>query len=433
MLKKTISAISLCILQSFFLISSISANQEYIEIDRIVAIAEKDTISKNQLNKALDQKKYNWQKQGKDLPDEQILIKETLDELINKSIIMQYANNSGIKISQEQLISVIQNIANQHKLSIDNLKKNIESNGGNFALFKDQIYFELTINQLKRREITSKLIISEFEIDNFLALKKKITPENYNLSHILIEIPDNLTQEETSNYKKKINETLKALDKKTFEEVAIEFSDGEFAKSGGNLGWKKPEDLPATFIKIIENLNIGEISKPFKSGNGFHIFKLNGKKGNEYKTIYTNQSKVRHILIKQNEVLSEDTIRKKLNHIKNQIAQGLTFTDAAKKYSEDGTAANGGDLGWISSKNIVPEFENIINSLDLKKLSDPVQTNLGWHIIEVLDRRILDTTEESKRLAAKNELLQQKTNIQFQDWINTIKERSYIEIRLDKE
>ncbi len=204
MLKKIIPTICLYILQSFFLISSISANQEYFEIDSIVAIVEKDTISKGQLNKALNQKKYNWQKQGKPLPNEQILIKKTLDELINKSIIMQYANHSGIKISQEQLISVIQNIANQNKLSIDNLKKNIESNGGNYSILKDQIYFELTLNQVKRREITSKLIISEFEIDNFLALKKKITPENYNLSHILIEISDNPTQEETSNYKKKL-------------------------------------------------------------------------------------------------------------------------------------------------------------------------------------------------------------------------------------
>ncbi|MGE4596410.1 MAG: SurA N-terminal domain-containing protein, partial [Methylophilaceae bacterium] len=219
MLKKITLAISLYFLQSFFLIASLTANQEYIEIDSIVAIVEKDIISKKQLDKALNQKKYNWQKQGKDLPDEQILIKKTLDELINKSIIMQYANHSGIKISQEQLIGVIQNIANKNKLSIDNLKKNIESNGGDFAIFKDQIYFELTVNQLKIREITSRLIISEFEIDNFLALKKKIAPENYNLSHILIEISDNPTQEETSNHTKKINEALKALNKKTFEEV----------------------------------------------------------------------------------------------------------------------------------------------------------------------------------------------------------------------
>tara|TARA_B100000795_G_scaffold212997_1_gene166645 strand:- start:180 stop:1409 length:1230 start_codon:yes stop_codon:yes gene_type:complete len=407
-------------LQNFLLVTEAIAKQTYIEVDTIIAIVEKDSISKSQLISAVDKKRDYFVKNQIKTPKENILIENTLEELINQSLIMQFSEQTGIQVSSEQLQSVIGNIAEKNQSTVEELKIQIESEGNNFAEFKEQIRFEITVNNLKQRQIASKLKVSDYEIDNYIALQEKMTSDSYNIHHILVK-----TSEELSK-------VIELLITSSFKDVAKKYSSGPLSESGGDFGWKKLEEFPDSFIEIVKTLKVGQVSKEFETNNGFHIIKLSDKKGIEYKTVLINQSKVRHILIKQNEITSEDSIKKKLNHIKNQILQGLAFTEAAKKFSEDGSASSGGELGWISSGDTVPEFERIVQELKLNEVSEPIKTNLGWHILEVLERRVKDLTIKSKRSSVENKILAQKTESAFTDWLLGLKERAHIEIRLDK-
>jgi len=415
---KSLILISFYILQNFLLVTEVISKQTYIEIDTIVAIVEKDSISKSQLVNAVNKKRDYLVKKKIEIPKENILIENTLEELINQSLIMQFSEQTGIQISSEHLQSVIENIAEKNKSTVEELRVQIESEGNNFVEFKEQIRFEITINKLKQRQIASKLKVSDYEIDNYITLQEKMTLDSYNIHHILVK-----TSEELS----KVTESLTTS---AFKDVAKKYSSGPLSESGGDFGWRKLEELPDSFIEIIKSLKVGQVSKEFETNNGFHIIKLSDKRGIEYKTVLINQSKVRHILIKQNEITSEDSIKTKLNRIKNQILQGLAFTEAAKKFSEDGSASNGGELGWISGRDTVPEFEKIVQELNLNEVSDPIKTNLGWHILEVLDRRVKDLTIESKRASVENKILVQKTESAFTDWLIGLRERSHIEIRL---
>lgn len=415
---KSLILLSFYILQNFLLITEAFSRQTYIEVDTIVAIVEKESISKSQLINAIEKKTEYFIKNQIEIPKENILVKTTLSELINQSLIMQFSEQAGIQVSSEELQSIIKNIADRNQSSIDELKIKIESEGNNFSEFKEQIRLEVTINKLKQSQITSKLNVSDYEIDNYIALQEKMVSNSYNIHHILVKNSEELS------------EVIKSLKISSFQDVAKKYSSGPLAESGGDFGWRKIEEFPDSFVEIIKSLKVGQVSQKFKTNNGLHVIKLSDKKGIEYKTILIDQAKVRHILIKQNEISSEDSIKNKLNDIKDQILQGLNFTDAAKKFSEDASASNGGELGWISDGDTVPEFEKKVKELKINEISNPVKTNLGWHILEVLERRVKDMTIETKRAEVKDIIIRQKTESDFVDWLTGLKDRSHIEMRL---
>ena len=416
---KSLILISLYMLQNFLFVTEAISKQTYIEVDTIVAIVEKDSISKSQLINAIEKKRDYFSKKNQGIPKENILIKNTLEELINQSLIMQFSERTGIQVPLEQLQNVIENIAKNNQSTVEQLRVQIESEGNNFSEFKEQIRLEVTINKLKKTQIASKINISEYEIDNYIALQERMASDSYKINHILVKNSEDLLK------------VTKLLKTSSFEDVAKKYSSGPLSESGGDFGWRKLEEFPDSFIEIIKSLKVGQVSREFETNNGFHIIKLSDKKGIEYKTVLINQSKVRHILIKQNEVTSEDSIKRKLNHIKNQILQGLDFNEAAKRFSEDGSASNGGELGWVSNGDTVPEFERIVQEIKINEVSSPIKTNLGWHIVEVLERRVKDLTIETKRASIKNKILVQKTESAFNDWLIGLKEQSHIEVRLN--
>jgi len=221
------------------------------------------------------------------------------------------------------------------------------------------------------------------------------------------------------------------LSKKNFKDVAKEYSDDSTAKTGGNIGWKKAQELPELFNEQLAKINVGEITKPFKSPSGFHILKINEKKGITKKKVLIKQTKLRHIIIKQNEITPEEEILKRLNRFKNLIIDGSrTFEDLAKEYSEDGSAADGGNLGWVSPGTTLPLFESTYDALSINDISDPINTTLGWHILQVTDRRDNDLTDESFKYSAKIQLINQKTDLIYKDWIKQLRDQSFIDIRL---
>lgn len=431
MITKVIYIFALIILQSIFLINPVETAQKYIEVDKIIAIVETQTITNSELNKKKEDVRKALSQQDKVISSDKEITKLSLDQLITEKLVIEYALMQGININDERLNDVISTIAKSNNISIEELIKEVETDGSSFSDFREDIRIQLIFDQVKKRIISANVKISEFEIDNFIELQKERTPTKYNYSHIFIEnvrdAADDINAELTKN---KLNIVINQLKENNFGEVAINFSDGPMAEKGGLIGPKTIDDIPDIFIESLKLLKIGEVSQPINSSNGYHIIKLNQIEEFEMETIIVRQSKVKQILLKKNQIISEDEIEKKLANIRNLIIEGMSFSEAAEKYSEDGSAANQGDLGWLKPGDTIPEFEKEMDNLDLDEISEPFKTSLGWHLIQVNDRREKDLSSESLRQRVKESLLKQKTDIRFNDWVKTIREGAHIEIWL---
>ena len=431
MIIKVILIFGLILLQNIFLINPVYAAQEYIEVDKIVAIVETRTITKLELDKKREKIKKTLSQQGRGIPSDKEITKLSLEQLIIEKLVIEYALMQGININDERLNNVINNIAKSNNISIEKLTEEVERDGSSFSEFREEIRIQLIFEQVKKRIISANLKISKFEIDNFIELQKERTPTKYNYSHIFIEnIRDGADDVDVDETKNKLNKVINQLKENNFEEIAIDYSDGPMAEKGGLIGSKTMDEIPDIFIESFKLLKIGEVSQPINSSSGYHIIKLNQIEEFEMETIIVRQSKVKQILLKKNQIISEDDIEKKLANIRNLIIEGMPFSEAAEKYSEDGSAANQGDLGWLKPGDTIPEFEKEMDNLKIDEISQPVKTALGWHLIQVNDRREKDLSSESLRQRVKESLMRQKTEIKFNDWVKTLREGAHLEIWL---
>ena len=430
MITKVIFICALIILQNIFLINPVYADQEYIEVDKIIAIVETQTITNSELNKKKESIKKALSKERDAIPSDKKITKLSLDQLITEKLVIEYALMQGININDERLNNVINNIATFNNISNEELIKEIESDGSSFSDFRENIRIQLIFDQVKKRIISANLKISEFEIDNFIELQKERTPTKYNYSHIFIENIKDGDDDNIEATKNKLIKVINQLKEKKFEEVAIDYSDGPMASKGGLIGSKVIDDIPDIFIESLKSMNIGETSEPIKSTGGFHLIKLNKIEEFEMEKIVVRQSKTKQILLKKNQIISEDEIKKKLSNIRNLIIEGMSFSEAAERYSEDGSAANQGDLGWLNPGDTIPEFEKEMDRLRIDEISQPIKTALGWHLIQVNERRERDLSSETLRERVKERLLNQKTEIRFKDWIKTLREGAHLEIWL---
>ena len=409
------------------------SDEKYRELDRVVAIVEKGVITEVELQEAIKAALAFSKKESTPEGEYEDLVRaDVLDKLIYKSLIEQYAAQSGYNVDQKKIDAFLKNISEKNNTTIEGLQKIIEGDGLKFNKFIDNIRYELLLKQIKNKEISSQINISNFEIDSQLRKNTVLNPDIYNVSHILIQNLSGASESEIeANYQKSMEVYKILLTKKSFEEVAKKYSNDLTAKSGGNIGWKKEQDLPELFNTQIAKISVGEITKPFKSPNGFHILKINEKKGIDKKKVLIKQTKLRHIIIKQNEITPEEEILKRLNRFRNLIIDGSeSFENIAKQYSEDGSSADGGNLDWVSPGTTLPIFESTYDNLDIDEISMPINTPLGWHIIQVTDRRENDLTEESIKYSARVQLVNQKTELIFKDWIKQLRDQSYVDIRL---
>ena len=429
MIAKITIIFVLIIFQNTFFISMVFSNEKYIEVDSIIAIVETRTITNLELDKKKEKIKKTYLQKSEAIPTDKEITKLSLDQLITEKLVIEYALMQGISIDGERLNNVLKNIAKSNNVTMEELIKELEKDGSSYSDFREDIRIQLIFDQVKKRIISANVKISEFEIDNFIELQKERTPTKYDYSHILIEyIRDG--DGDTEKTKLKLNKVLNHLKENNFNEVAIDYSDGPMAEKGGVMGIKTIDEIPDIFIENLKSMKIGEISKPIKSSSGYHLIKLNRIEEFEMETIIVRQSNVKQILLKKNQIVSENDIKKKLAHIRNLIIEGMSFSEAAEKYSEDGSAANKGDLGWINPGDTIPEFEEAMSNLKLNEISQPVSTALGWHLIQVNDRREKDLSSETLRQRVKENLLKQKTNMRFNDWVITLREGAHVEIWL---
>lgn len=422
-MKKKIKSI-LSILVLIFISSLTFANNDYEELDSIIAIVENDVITKKELKDALYELEVN-SRGNNQLADQKKLKKIALDQLIERKIINQYAESQSINIDSVILENALKNIASNNKITVEELKKNAQKEGSLEKLY-NEIRFQLILRAIKERAIFSQIHISDYEIERFLDKEKIKNPDQYKISHILIKLENNNQREAAEN---KIKEVQSLLKKEPFDKVAKKYSNGPFAKNGGEMGWLNFNDLPDLFVDKIIKLKKNEVSYPFESKNGIHIVKLNDIKSFKQDKVFSSQYNINQILIKQSPIISEDDILKKLDNIKNKIIEGLPFGDAAAQYSEDSTSSlKSGALGWVDRNNLLPEFQAELDKGKINTLIGPFKTSAGWHLIELIDKRKKDITEDSRKLAARLKILNYKAEIRYKDWFEILKQQSNIEM-----
>lgn len=403
----------------------------YQEMDRIIAIVNKDVITFNDLSEGVDKALLFFQQNSIQPPETSIIEKKVLDELIEQKIIEGYAEDWNIKASQEDIDSLIQNILSANGITLDELKSNLKQQNSSYDKLIKSLSYEIILKKVKNREISSKLNISDYEIKKHKEKMAKIKPDIYDLSHILVKFSSEPTAEEKKEKRKLGEEIFNKLKTEDFGKVAYEFSDSPDANEGGALGKLKQSELPEIFIEKINDLGAGEYSAPFESNNGIHIVKVNQIESyNEAKNSSQKIKKyfIKQIVLKTSEVASEDDVIKKLKRYKNEIESGADFSIIAKKYSEDFSATNGGEIGWIS-EGLDQNFDDQLSIIEKNEVSEPFKTDLGWHIIQYSDYKFDDIAAENIDNKIKFELINERTELLYQDWFSSLKAESFIEVR----
>ena len=409
-------------------------NTEPLPADRIVAVVNDDEITLNELRGHIDVAVDQLKKQGTPLPQRDALEKQMLERLVMTKVQLQRARDIGLRVDDSQLEQALQRIAANNKMSLSQFRDALQKDGIPFIKFREEIREEMIVARLREREVEDKIVISEGEIDNYLETEKAkgSSADEYEVAHILLRSPESASPEQIQALKLKAEQVFDRLKKgEDFAQLAAAYSDAPDGMKGGNLGARPLDRLPSIFSEAAAKLNVGEVAPLLRSPNGFHIIKLIAKSGGAI-TQPIQQTHVRHILIKVNEVVSETDARHKLEDLLDRIKNGAKFADLAKLYSQDGSASKGGDLGWIYPGVTVPEFERAMDQLQPGEVSKPVQSPFGFHLIEVLERKVEAASADRQRDIARNVLRERKMDEAYQDWLRQARDSTYVELRLEE-
>lgn len=410
-----------------------AAAVEPLEVDRIVAVVGDEVITMNELRGRLAAVLAQLKKQGTPLPPDDVLEKQMLERLIIDRVQLQVAKENGIRVDDGQLDMAMNRIAASNQMNLAQFRQAVEKDGIAYARFREEIRDEITVTRLREREVDSKLVISDSEIDNFLANQQvEGAASQIQLAHILMRAPESASPEQLQKLRARAEQVLtRARAGENFAQLAVAFSDAPDGLSGGDLGVRPVDRLPSLYADAAAKLQPGDVSELLRSPAGFHIIKLVGRRGGASQPPVA-QTRVRHILLRTNEVVSEAEARRKLENLRERLINGGDFQELARLYSQDGSAAKGGDLGWLNPGDTVPEFEKAMNELKENELSQVIQSPFGMHLIQVLERRQRDMSEERKRLDARQALRERKLDDAYQDWLRQLRDRTYVENRLEE-
>jgi peptidyl-prolyl cis-trans isomerase SurA len=401
-------------------------------IDQIAAVVNDEVITRQELERRYQEITQQMRGQNIQLPPRKLLEQQLMERMITELALLQFAKNSGIRVDPVQVERAVQRIAEQNKLTVDQLRTALEQDGVNFDRFRENIRNEILLARTRERQVDNRLTVSDAEIEGYLQTQSaQGKDEEFNLSHILVTVPENASPEQIQARKARAEDILNQLNKGgDFAQLSASYSDAPNALQGGGLGWKASGQIPALYVESLRNLRPGETAPLLKSANGFHIVKLNEKRGKDTTTVIT-QTRVRHILIKPSELTSESDAKTRLLQIRERLEQGgAKFEDLARQYSEDlGSGAKGGELNWVNPGDLVPEFQKAMDALKPGELSQPVQSPFGWHLIQVLERRQQDVTEERQRLQARQNIRDRKSEEAFQEWVRQVRDQAYVELR----
>jgi peptidyl-prolyl cis-trans isomerase SurA len=404
-----------------------------VPLDRIIAIVNNEVITQGELNDQMSMVSKNLQKQGTALPPQDALQKQLLERMINDLIQVQEAKETGIRIDDSTLDKTLQRIADENSVSMTEFRRLLEQDGITWAKFREDIRSQVTMSRLREREVEGNVGVTEAEVDTQIALEAReaTTDQEYRLAHILVLVPEQATTQQVDARRKRALQALGELRKGAeFAQISAQYSDAPDALQGGSLGWRAANRLPAIFVEAINVLKPGETSDILRSPNGFHIVKLLDKRGKNA-TPSIQQTRGRHILIRNKDGLTDEEARSRLARLRERIVAGADFAELAKVHSDDPSSSKGGDLGWMSPGDTVPEFERAMNQLRDNEISVPFQSPFGWHIVQVQERRSEGLSEDRKRAVARNAIRLRKADEAYNDWLRQTRDRAFVEYRVD--
>lgn len=406
--------------------------QQAGDIDSVVAVVNDDVITRYELDDRIRDVVRQLQRQNTPLPPMDVLQKQILERMITDMLQRQYAKETGVRVDDSQLDQAITRIAQQNKFpSLAAFRAKLEADGVNYKKFREEIRSEIISTRLRKREVESKIMISDKEVDDYLANKARLGSkgEEFHLAHILVVVPEQASAEKIQAARERAEQALARINAGAdFAQVAASVSDAKDALKGGDLGWRSGDTIPPLFMDQLQKMKPGDTSALLRSSSGFHILKLLGKRSANAPVVIT-QTHVRHILIKTSEIMPDAEAKKRIMEIEQRIEAGADFAEQARRYSQDGSAQQGGDLGWISPGETVPEFEAEMNKLKPGQMG-VVQSQFGWHLIQVLARRNADVSEKQKREQARIAIGTFKSDELFQDWLRQLRDRAFIEYHL---
>ncbi len=401
-------------------------------IDRVVAVVDSGVIMESQLNSRVEEILIRLKNDKAELPPLNLLEEQVLDRLIIEEIQLQLADRAGIKISDSELNQTLSRVSSQNNLSLEEFRLKLEAEGTSYKSFRDTIKKELIIQRVQRGKVGAKIDISEQELENFINSEEGRTQlaEQYNVQHILLSVKSGLSEIEIEAIENEAVSLLERLENgESFEKLAASYSAGQKALEGGFLGWRTSAELPSLFAEVVSGLTVGEVAQPVRSGAGFHILKLTEKRGNTVK--FLDQTLARHILVQPSEIRTENQAEKLINDIYKRLKEGEDFKQLARQFSEDpGSKMDGGELGWSNPGDYDPAFEMTLNATEIGQLSEPVKSSFGWHIIEVMDRRNEDVSQEEQKNRAYQIIFKRKFDQELQSTLIELRAEAYVDIKL---
>lgn len=403
------------------------AAAELVSLDAIVAIVDESVITQRELDNRIRLVRTDFEKSQRRLPSSDTLRRQVLEVLINESLLLQEASRRGIRITDSQLNQTMQRIARQNNLSLSDFRLRLIADGIDYDEYRETVRRELTISTLGRQYAQRNASVSDAEVDDFIERSGGVDADyEYRLAHILIAVPDAASPARVDEAKTLASELRARLEQgEAFDSLANTFSTGDTALQGGDLGWRKKAEIPSLFSEAVLAMQPGEYAGPIRSASGFHIVFLRDRRNAGQ--VLTQQIRSRHILIKPNELISETEARERLEELRERVLAGEDFARLARLYSVDyNSGAEGGDIGWQNTGDTAPEYEAVVNRLDIGELSLPFRTQFGWHLVEVTDRRTVDQTAQTRRNQIYAQLLEQKQREAFDLWKQRLRDEAFV-------
>ncbi len=404
-------------------------------IDSIHVVVNDEVITKNEVAGRVAQVAQNLKARGGQLPDQATLERQVVESMIVERAQLQLAKEMGVRVDDRTLDATIGRIAEGQKMSVQELRNQMEKEGLPYSQFREDIRNEIMMQRLREHEVDSKIQISEAEVDTYLAASKAAAAEKVEmeLSQILVRVPENASPEQIAARRARAEEVMRQLRTGAdFAKTAATYSDAPDALKGGDIGWRDPDRLPPVFAGELRKLQPGQVTQIIKTNVGFHILKMSNKRSlaESNDKAVVQQTHARHILIKPTPTMTEGEVKRKLLELKEKMANNAgTFEELARLHSQDGSASKGGDLGWLDPGDTVPEFENAMNNLKPGEVSDVIQSPFGFHLIQVIERKSQDVTQQKERNQARNVIRERKMQEAMEDWLRQVRDRAYVEFR----
>jgi peptidyl-prolyl cis-trans isomerase SurA len=408
--------------------------RQVVSIDRIVAVVNNEVITQYELESRVRDSIQELGRRGTLPPPRPELERQVLERMITERVQLQFARDTALRVEELDLDRTVGRIAEANKMSLPEFRKVLERDGIPFERFRQDLRNEVLIQRLREREVDNRISVAESEIETYLSEQKesKEGSSELRLAHILIRVPEQASPDQLLRQRARADEVLKRLKEGgDFAQVAAAYSDAPDGLQGGEMGWRSRDHLPDLFVQAASSLEPGGVSDVLRSPAGFHVLRLVDRRSGDA-PLMVEQNHVRHILVRTNELVSEEEARHKLEQLRERIVNGSDFAELARQHSDDSTAARGGDLGWVYPGDTVPEFERAFRELAPGQMSQPIKSPFGWHLMQLLERRTADVSTDRRRLEARKALRERKSDEAYQEWLRQLRDRAYVEYRLEE-